>query len=577
MVGNVGHDGTSFRVHLHVMPPARHELTELLAFRDALRADPALRDGYARSKQEFVEAAPDGDANLLYTIHKGGFVLQSLYRLGIRKGPADAPDRAPARLDDRDPRRRPARPDARRSPRASWATASPSSTPTRTARPASVADRVVVGAYDDVDAAHRLAAELRGRDLRAGARRAAPRSRRSTPATCRCGPGSVPLEADRRTGSPSGGSSRRTGSRSRRGARSVASTRPARPPPSSGLPVAAQGGRSAATTAGARSGSRTRTGVEAAVEPPGAIGRPLLLERELRLRGGAVGRRRARPSTAIASRSRSRATSTTTGSSSRPSCRPAIAAEVADGAARARRAPRHAGWAWSGLLTVELFLMPDGSLVVNELAPRVHNSGHWTIEGAVTSQFEQHLRAICGLPLGLGRDALAGRGDGQPARRRRATGRRDSPGLDEALADPDVAPPPLRQARRVRAPQDGPRDRARRDDRRRRCARARDGGARAGARWRRRWRRRRGGDRARRRRRRRQPLGLPGPREGDRRCSTSSSIPFELRVVSAHRSPDHLFRYAEDGGRPRDAGDHRGRRRRRAPAGHARREDARCR
>jgi len=53
-----------------------------------------------------------------------------------------------------------------------------------------------------------------------------------------------------------------------------------------------------------------------------------------------------------------------------------------------------------GTLTVEMFLMPDGSLLVNELAPRVHNSGHWSIEGAVTSQFEQHLRAICGLPLG---------------------------------------------------------------------------------------------------------------------------------------------------------------------------------
>src|SRR4029450_11891821 len=53
-----------------------------------------------------------------------------------------------------------------------------------------------------------------------------------------------------------------------------------------------------------------------------------------------------------------------------------------------------------GTLTVELFLMPEGSLVVNELAPRVHNSGHWTIEGATTSQFEQHLRAICGLGLG---------------------------------------------------------------------------------------------------------------------------------------------------------------------------------
>jgi 5-(carboxyamino)imidazole ribonucleotide synthase len=53
-----------------------------------------------------------------------------------------------------------------------------------------------------------------------------------------------------------------------------------------------------------------------------------------------------------------------------------------------------------GTLTVELFLMRDGSLVVNELAPRVHNSGHWTIEGAVTSQFENHLRAVAGLPLG---------------------------------------------------------------------------------------------------------------------------------------------------------------------------------
>ena len=53
-----------------------------------------------------------------------------------------------------------------------------------------------------------------------------------------------------------------------------------------------------------------------------------------------------------------------------------------------------------GTLTAELFLMPDGQLVVNELAPRVHNSGHWTIEGAATSQFEQHIRAICALPLG---------------------------------------------------------------------------------------------------------------------------------------------------------------------------------
>lgn len=53
-----------------------------------------------------------------------------------------------------------------------------------------------------------------------------------------------------------------------------------------------------------------------------------------------------------------------------------------------------------GVLTIEFFVMPDGSLVANEMAPRVHNSGHWTIEGAVTSQFEQHIRAVAGWPLG---------------------------------------------------------------------------------------------------------------------------------------------------------------------------------
>ena len=52
-----------------------------------------------------------------------------------------------------------------------------------------------------------------------------------------------------------------------------------------------------------------------------------------------------------------------------------------------------------GVLAIEFFETPDG-LVANEMAPRVHNTGHWTIEGADTSQFENHLRAIAGLPLG---------------------------------------------------------------------------------------------------------------------------------------------------------------------------------
>jgi 5-(carboxyamino)imidazole ribonucleotide synthase len=89
-----------------------------------------------------------------------------------------------------------------------------------------------------------------------------------------------------------------------------------------------------------------------------------------------------------------------------------------------------------GVLTVELFLLPDGSLVVNELAPRVHNSGHVTLDAAATSQFEQHVRAICGLPLGS-TDALApaamvnllGEGVRRPAR---------LDGIAQALADDAV-------------------------------------------------------------------------------------------------------------------------------------------
>jgi 5-(carboxyamino)imidazole ribonucleotide synthase len=90
-----------------------------------------------------------------------------------------------------------------------------------------------------------------------------------------------------------------------------------------------------------------------------------------------------------------------------------------------------------GVLGVELFECADGEILVNELAPRPHNSGHYTIEACVTSQFENHIRGVLGLPLGdpslrttaatmvnlLG-DAT---GPGQPA------------GLDRALAIEGVA------------------------------------------------------------------------------------------------------------------------------------------
>jgi 5-(carboxyamino)imidazole ribonucleotide synthase len=54
----------------------------------------------------------------------------------------------------------------------------------------------------------------------------------------------------------------------------------------------------------------------------------------------------------------------------------------------------------AGMYGIEMFLTEAGEVLVNEIAPRVHNSGHHTTEGNRTSQFEQHIRAIMGLPLG---------------------------------------------------------------------------------------------------------------------------------------------------------------------------------
>jgi 5-(carboxyamino)imidazole ribonucleotide synthase len=69
-----------------------------------------------------------------------------------------------------------------------------------------------------------------------------------------------------------------------------------------------------------------------------------------------------------------------------------------------------------GVYGIELFETADGEILLNEIAPRPHNSGHWTIEGCHTSQFEQHLRAVTGLPLG-------------------ATGRREPTALSNVLGD----------------------------------------------------------------------------------------------------------------------------------------------
>jgi 5-(carboxyamino)imidazole ribonucleotide synthase len=84
---------------------------------------------------------------------------------------------------------------------------------------------------------------------------------------------------------------------------------------------------------------------------------------------------------------------------------PAAMADRARVEAEAGAAARHIAEAldYVGVFAVEFFVTSAGGLLVNEIAPRVHNSGHWTIEGAETSQFEQHIRAVAGWPLGATR------------------------------------------------------------------------------------------------------------------------------------------------------------------------------
>src|SRR5690606_32969169 len=54
-----------------------------------------------------------------------------------------------------------------------------------------------------------------------------------------------------------------------------------------------------------------------------------------------------------------------------------------------------------GVMALELFVTKDGRILANEIAPRTHNSGHWTMDACAVSQFEQHVRTVCGLPVGL--------------------------------------------------------------------------------------------------------------------------------------------------------------------------------
>ena len=276
---------------------------------------------------------------------------------------------------------------------------------------------------------------------------------------------------------------------------------------------------------------------------------------------------------------------------------PHAAERLRDVAARDRRRASPRASDVTGMLAVELFETTDERLLVNELAMRPHNSGHWTQDGAVTSQFEQHLRAVLDLPLGDPRrtrtwsvmvNILGGPAEGS---------------LDDALrrgawrAHPRAkihtygkAPRPGRKVGHVNV--------VGRRPRRRRLPGARCGiplprlsstagcatvGYRASASaravagffqaralaW--------SGDPAaaflrRAPGRRRHGLRLRLARHERRVAgrSPTSASPHEVEVVSAHRTPDKLIRYGREARGARPPGDHRRRRRRGAPARHAR-------
>ena len=295
---------------------------------------------------------------------------------------------------------------------------------------APIADLVVVGGYDDIEAALRLAdaSDVVTYELEHVAAAVVEAVEARVPVRPGRGPLLVTQDrlAERRF-------VERAGSRWLRGARSVPWRRRG-PPPRRWAFRCGSSCRPAATTAAARSGSPTsrswtapgsRLGVET-----GAV---LLAERELEFamelsvivaRGGdevavfPLGRNVHDAGVLVQTGVAAPVTPEVAADAVSIGTRLAVAMDL------------------QGTLTVELFLMPDDSLVVNELAPRVHNSGHWTIEGAETSQFEQHIRAICGLGLGSpaahGPAAMVNLLGTGPRRAARLLG------VAEALADPAV-------------------------------------------------------------------------------------------------------------------------------------------
>jgi 5-(carboxyamino)imidazole ribonucleotide synthase len=423
LVGSMVRGETTFRLHVHVQP-GPEELARDVAFRDALRGDPDLTRAYADLKVGIVEGGLNEGHQ--YTYQKQAWIADVQRRLGVERPPI-APPATIGLLGGGQLGRMLAL--AARAMGYRIAVMDPD--PRCPA--ASLADRRIVAGYDDVGGALRLAAisDVVTYELEHVAAEVVDAIDAIVPVR----PGRVPLLvtqdrlAERQFTERAGAEVAPW-----RAVRTTADLREAAE--ALGLPL-----RLKAATGGYDGRSQLRLATAADLD--GAIerlGRPtgtaLLAEAELAFECelSIVVARALDGRTAAFPVARNVHDDGILVESVAPA---PVPTEVADRAAQLGERLAVA-MGLTGTLTAELFLMPDGRLVVNELAPRVHNSGHWTIEGAATSQFEQHIRAICGIDLGsttaLRSTATVNVLGTGPQR----AARLEAGGLGRALADPAV-------------------------------------------------------------------------------------------------------------------------------------------
>ena len=431
LVGAIDYEGDRFRIHAHVIPTTSDELRELREFRDALRGDPALRERYVGAKRRIVDSGEQ--SSQMYGVTKGDFVADALLSLGVRRRPADSgPPIEPGATIGILGGGQLGRMLAMAARRLGYGVAILDPDPFCPAR--AVADRQVEAPYDSILAARTLAegCAVVTYELEHVSADAVAAIAERVPVR----PGIAALRAtqdrlaERRFVRENGELTAEW-----RAVTGIAELRATAEelgyPLRLKAPIGGYDGRSQARIRG----PEDLPAALAIVERQEGSSRALLLEREIAFdaelsvvcaRDG-EGRTRSYPvnwnthDEGILIESVAPAP-----------IDPLHAATARDIAEQLTRALDVVG-----VMTVELFLVDGRDVAVNELAPRVHNSGHWTLEGAATSQFEQHIRAICGLPLGSvesrGSAAMVnvlGRG---PKRAARLTG------LAEALADPSVA------------------------------------------------------------------------------------------------------------------------------------------